>query len=130
MIKETVMLVLGRKVIAKLMIEHMRNVTHKEVFGVYEFNKVKNMALAHRPVFALVEIPERYGDPALDTLDVCGDIKEASPNCNIVLLCPEQDKKSVDICIEAKITGKIEDYIFYEASLEYLTSKVKTLLPA
>jgi len=44
-------------------------------------------------------------------------------------MCPEQDKKSVDACVEAKKTGKIEDYVFYDTSPEYLTSKLEAMLP-
>ena len=127
--KEIVMLVLYRKVIAGLLIEAIHNRTGLEVFGVYEFNKVKNMALVHQPTSALVEIPEKYGDPALDTLDVCDDIREACPFCKIMLMCPEQDKKSIDVCVDAKRNGKIEDYIFYDTTPEYLTSKLEALLP-
>ena len=127
--KEIVMLVLCRKVIAKLFIEHIQNNTQMEAFGVYEFNKVKNMALVHQPILALVEIPEQHGNPAGDALDVCEDIKDACPNCKIMLMCPEQDKQSVDACVEAKRKGKIEDYIFYDTTPEYLASKLESMLP-
>ena len=128
--KSAVMLILCRKVIAKLLIEHITNNTRLEVFGVYEFNRARNMAKIHRPAVALVEIPERHGDPALDALDVCADIKEVSPNCKVMLMCPEQDVQSVEACVEAKKSGKIEDYIFYDSSPEYLTSKLKALCPS
>jgi len=127
--KDIVMLVLCRRVIAKLFIEHIENNTNMEAFGGYEFGDAKKMALVRQPTLALVEIPERHGDPALDTLNVCEEIKEASPGCKVMLMCPEQDKKSVLACVEAKRRGKIDDYIFYEASPEYLTSKLESLVP-
>ena len=98
--------------------------------GKHQFNKVRNMALVHKRVVALVEIPERHGEPAHDALDVCDDIKEASPGCKIMLMCPERDKESVAVCEEAVKSGKVEDYVFFETSPEYLTSKLKTMLPA
>ena len=128
--KKIVMLVLCRKVLAKLFIEHINNNTQMKALGVYKFNEVKNMALLHNPNLALVEIPERHGESAREAFDVCDDIKEARPGCKVMLMCPEQDKKSVDACVKAKKKGKIEDFIFYEASLEYLTSKLEALLPA
>jgi hypothetical protein len=123
------MLVLCRKVIAKLLIEHITGNTRLEAIGVYEIDKAKKMAQIHQPVIALVEIPERHGKPALDAFDVCEDIKEACPGCKIMLMCPEQDGWSADACADAKRSGRIEDDIFYEASPEYLTSKLKALLP-
>ena len=128
--EEIVMFVLCRKIIAGLFIDHIQSNTQMRVFDVYEFNKVRNMALVHKPVIALVEIPERHGDPAQDALDVCNDIKEASPGCKIMLMCPENDDGSVGACVDAMKKGKIEDFLFYDASPEYLTSKLESMLPA
>ena len=128
--KKVVMLVLCRKVLAKLFIEHIKNNSQMEAFGVYRFNEVKNSAIIYQPVIALVEIPEKHGDPFQETFGVCGDIREICPECKIMLMCPEQDKRSVDFCVEAKKTGKIEDYVFYDTTPEYLTSKLEALCPA
>jgi len=127
--KKNVILVLCRKVIAKLFIEHIKNNTQMEAFGVFRFDEAKNKALIHNPTLALVEIPERHGDPAQEAFDVCDDIREACPGCRVMLMCSEQDKKSVDACVEAKKKGMIEDYVFYDTSPEYLTSKLEALLP-
>ena len=127
--KKIVMLVLCRKVLAKLFIEHIKNNTQMEAIGVYKFNEAKNMALIHKPTLALVEIPERHGEAAREAFAVCEDIKEVCPDCQIMLMCPEQDKKSVDACIEAKRNDKIEDYVFYDTTPEYLTSKIEALMP-
>ena len=127
--KEVVMLVLCRKIIAKLFIEHIKSKTQMEVIGVYEWNKVRNVVLVHHPTIALVEIPERHGEPAQEALDVCADIKKTCPECQIIMMCLEQDKKSIDVCVDAKRNGKIEDYIFYDTTPEYLTSKLEALLP-
>ena len=127
--QKTVLLVLCRRVLATLFIEHIKNTTQMEARGVYRFEEAKNMALIHNPTLALVEIPERHGDPALDALGVCDEIKKASPGCQIMLMCPEQNKKCIDACVEAKKRGEIADYVFYETSPEYLTSKLQSLLP-
>ena len=128
--KEIVMLVLCRRVIAKLLIEHIKNNMMMDAFDLYEYDKAKRIATVRQPALALVEIPERYDNPALDALDVCKDIKEACPNCKIMLMCPEHDKKSVESCIDALKKGQIDDYVFYDTSPEYLTSKLESLLPA
>ena len=127
--KNTVMLVICRKVMAGFFIEHVGKSGNMEAFGVYKFNEAKNMATVRQPTLAVVEIPERHGDTALEALDVCEDIREASPECKIILICPEQDKNSVEACQNAKSQGKIEDYVFYDSSAEYLTSKLESLLP-
>ena len=127
--RKVVILVLCRKVIAQLFIEHITNNTQMKALGVYGFSEVRNIALVHNPILALVEIPEQHGDPVQEAFDVCGDIKKVCPNCKIMLMCPEKDKKSVDACVEAKKKGYIEDYVFYDTSPIYLTSKLEALLP-
>ena len=127
--KKIVMLVLCRKVISGLLIEAIKQRTDMDAFGVYEFNKARNMAMVRQPKIALVEIPENRGDPAREALDICGDIQEVSPGCRIILICPENDEESVAACIEAIKEGKINDYLFYDLSVDYLVSKLISLCP-
>ena len=125
--KKIVMLVLCRRVISGLLIEAIKSRTAMDAFGLYEFNKAKSMAMARQPQIALVEIPENRGHPTQDALDVCGDIQKASPGCKIILICPENDEESVAACIEAVKDGRINDYLFYDLSVEYLVSKLISL---
>lgn len=125
--KKTVLLVLCRRVIADLLIETIEKRPQMKAHGIYEFKDARAAAATYKPQIALVEIPEAPGDPALKAFDVCKVIKEASPDCKIVMLCPEADKKSVTICVQAKKLGEIEAFLFYEASVEYLVSQLEAL---
>ena len=125
--RKTVLLVLCRKVIAGLMIDTINRRPDMEAFGVYRFSEAGPAACTYSPHIALLEIPERVNQPALETLDACREIKEASPDCKIILLCPERDKESVSACVAAKKQGKIEDFLFYESSVDYLVSKLESL---
>ena len=126
---EAVLLVLCRKVIAGLLIESISKNQNMRVYGVYKHNEVRSAAMTYKPQLALIEVADRYGDPvpAEDALDVCLDIRESSPDCKIMLLCPERDKESVNMCVDAKKRGEIQDFLFYEASVEYLVSKLEAL---
>ena len=127
--KNTVMLVLCRRVIAGLLIEAIQKRIDMEAFGLYEFDKAKNMAMLRQPKIALVEIPERHGPSARCALDVCEDIRDASPGCKIILICPENDEKSVEATLKAKKEGEIDDFLFYDLSVDYLIAKLESLLP-
>ena len=129
--KKAVMLVLcQRRIVAEALVGYIERSSNLSAFVVRKFTDAADIAKVRLPVLALVEIPERYGSPALDTLDVCEEIKKASPGCKIVLLCPEQDKESVDICIDERWRGSIEDFLFYDSSMDYLASKLKALCGA
>lgn len=127
--KNTVMLVLCRRVIAGLLVEAIQKRIDMEVFGLYEYNKAKNMAELRKPKIALVEIPERHGFPVQYVLDVCKDIQEASPGCKIILICPENNEESVEATLKAKKEGEIDDFLFYDLSVDYLVAKLETLVP-
>jgi len=127
--RKTVMLVLCRKVISGLLIEAIKSRTDMDAFGLYEFSEAKGMATAMQPKIALVEIQENRGNPAQDALDACMEIKEASPGCKIILICPDNDEESVSACIEAVKEGRINDYLFYDLSVDYLVSKLMSLCP-
>ena len=127
MSKTIVMLLLCRRVIADLLIKTIERNNDVEAFGVYDYKNAVTSAAARKPDIALVEIPEKHGTPALDTLEICEGIKAICPGCKIVLLCPEQDKDSVSASVEAKKQGKIEDFLFYDSGVDYLVSKLEAL---
>ena len=123
-----VLLVLCRKVIGGSLAESIEKRPRMKAFAVYDYQNAEIEAAAHKPDIALVEIPERHGTPALDTLVVCQNIRCASPGCKIILLCPENDEASVRVCVEAKQREKIDDYVFYDSTTAYLVSKLESLL--
>ena len=125
--KTIVMLLLCRRVIADLLITSLEKNGNVHAFGVYDYKNAVNTTASRKPNIALVEIPERHGTPARDTLEICDGIKGARPECKIVLLCPERDKESVNVCVEAKKQGKIEDFLFYDSGVDYLVSKLEAL---
>ena len=127
--RNIVMLVLCRKVIAQLIVEAIEKRSGTTVFAEYDYSNVGTIAAVHKPDIALIEIPERRGTPALDILDVCAEINKAVPGCKIMLLCPDKDKGSIDVCVKAKKKSQIEDFMFYEAGVEYLASKLEAMLP-
>ena len=126
--KKIVMLVLCRKIITELLVEAIHKRTNLETFALYEFNRAKDIAMMKKPNFALVEIPERQGTPAMDAIAVCEEIKEASPGCKIILFCPENDRESVKASTKAAKDGKIDDFMFYDLSIDYLVAKLEMMI--
>ena len=123
------MLVLWRRVISDLLIGKIGKRNGVEAIGVYSLSEARTAAEILKPCVALVEIPLRQGEPALEALKVCEEIKEVSAGCKTAILCPEEDDESVQICIEAKRQGKIDDFLFYDSTTVYLVSKIESLCP-
>jgi len=127
--QKNALLVLCRRVIAELVTEYMESNTNMKAHCVYRYDEARLMVSILQPIVALVEVPERHGDPVLDAFDLYDFIKEECPDCKILLMVSEQDKKGVAACVEAKQKGRIEDFIFYNASVQYMTAKLEAMLP-
>ena len=72
----------------------------------------------------LIEIAESGGYNAGFCLQLCDRIRKGAPGCRLLLLCPEQNEMSVSAAGEAMRNGRIDDFLFYDASIEFLVSKL------
>lgn len=77
---------------------------------------------------ALIEVGETSDYGARHCLDLCRRLRKCAPCCKLVLMCPEQDEAGVCQMIQAKKGGQIDDFVFYDASLDYLSSKLLSML--
>jgi len=76
---------------------------------------------------ALVEIAESGGHGAAECLALCARLREEAPQCKLLLMCPERDRDSVARAIEAKSQGRIDDFVFYDVTTDYLVSKLLSM---
>jgi len=76
---------------------------------------------------ALVEVAESGGHGIAECLALCACLREGVPQCKLLLMCPEQDRDSVAQAIAAKWQGRIDDFVFYDATTDYLVSKLLSM---
>jgi len=60
-------------------------------------------------------------------LVLCGLIRERAPECGLMLLCPESGAAGIEQAVSAKRSGAIDDFIFYDAGMEYMVAKLLSL---
>ncbi len=85
-------------------------------------------ALQKSPQVILLEVPE-CGLPSIaECLSISDEIKQKLPTCKILLMCSERDKVAVGGSIEAKKTGRVDDFVFFDTSVQYLTASLKAFL--
>jgi len=77
---------------------------------------------------ALIEAAETGIHDVAQCLKICATLRKETENCKLILMCPDQDEEAVAQTVSAKQEGRIDDFVFYEASFEYLTSKIMTML--
>jgi len=125
---KTVILALCRKLISNLIKETIEKRPGMEVIAGDGYKYADVIAETHKPNIALVEMPERDGTPDPDILKICGEIKAGSPGCMVILICPEKDSDRVNECVEAKKRGYIDEFLFFDATSDYLISKIEALI--
>ena len=76
---------------------------------------------------ALIEVAED-GEPDMSRcLALCGRLHKQAPECKLLLLLPGADKPGVARAANARKEGIIEDFVFYDASSDYLISKLLSM---
>jgi hypothetical protein len=76
---------------------------------------------------ALVEAGED-GDVGVPyCLTLCAMLRDEVPACKLLLFCSERDKEGIRMAVAAKLDGSIDDFVFYDAGMEYLCSKLLSM---
>ncbi len=120
----TVLLVMKRQPIADFIIEKGRAIRWIE-----EPDQSKVIeTIANKSIdVALIEVSESKNRDVAKCLDLSKSVRDCQSDCKLILMCPEQDRVSVEQVILAKRTKLIDDFVFYEASIDYLISKLMSI---
>ena len=81
----------------------------------------------HLAAGALLEVTED-GEYDMDfCLALCTWLREATPDCHLMLMCPENQQETVNRAIAAKKQKLIDDFVFYDVALDYLAASLQSL---
>jgi len=73
---------------------------------------------------AVIESFAGSSTEAEKVLALCADLRQASPDCQILLLVPQDYKEGRDLAMRAVKSGFLDDYVFLDTSLDYLVAKL------
>ena len=82
---------------------------------------------SHLATGVLLEVSEDGEQDIGFCLALCAWLREVTPGCRLMLMCPEGQEETVRHAIEAKRKGEIDDFVFYDVSLDYLSASLQTL---
>ena len=60
-------------------------------------------------------------------LSLCTDLRRTGPGCQILLLVPQDNKEGRDMAMKAINAKVVDDYVFFDTSLDYLLAKLLAL---
>ena len=122
-----VLLIMHRRIMSDAVKRSLSGNPDFELFLNQDYKNVKDYVLTYKPDITLVEIPESNAYHPKEYLEICVEVRETAPQCKLLLMCPENSDESKRAAVESMHSGIIEDFIFYDVSIEYLATKLKAL---
>ena len=124
-----VLLVMRRRILSDALIVKVSNDPEFTIIAEQNYAIAMLTAEVHSPDISLIEIPESGPwKSAVKCLAVCDAIRKQIPACKQVILCNENDVDSCRAVIRAKQEHRIDDFLFYDNSMNYLLSKIVALV--
>ena len=123
---QSIVLIMRRKPVATALRQRIQD-NARDLDLVISYDQAPDLVRQDEGTAALIEVAE-YGMFNLSyCLKLCAVLRETTSRCRILLLCPEEEEDIVAAALKAKQDQLIDDYIFYDATLDYMASKILTL---
>ena len=120
----TLVLMMLRQPVAQCLTKKLSGASGVRVLHYSDYSNAAGAVHTDGADTVLVEIAESGEYDASYCLALCSRLRGAAPGCRLLALCPEHDGAGVLAMVEAKQEGLIEDFIFYDASIDYMASKL------
>ena len=98
----------------------------EEIFQILPMLDYKQAALDAQVLSIDIAIVD--GNQEIGTaLQLCGQLRTSVPRCKILFMVGQQSRADMEIAVAAKRSGRIHDFLFYDASLDYLIAKLSSM---
>ena len=124
----SIVLLMWRKVIAESLLAELKKEPGIQLLYEPEYSHANAIIRNHKAKVALIEAAETGGRVVSCCLEICASLRKEAEKCKLILMCPDQDEEAVAKTVNAKHEGRIDDFVFYEASFDYLSSKLIAML--
>lgn len=91
-----------------------------------DYEQVKKTQFTNVDVF-LIEVAESGKFDIDYCLNLTKIIRELYPKCKLLLMCSDHDEECISLVLKAKREGLIDDFVFYDVTIDYLSSKLLAL---
>ena len=92
-----------------------------------DYDHVDAAIRSHQAAGALLEVSEDGRQDMGYCLALCARLRETAPRCRLMLMCPEGQAETIRRAVDAKRRGEIDDFVFYDVSLDYLAASLQSL---
>lgn len=124
---KTVLLIMRRASLAQGLMAKARDDPDLRLCYEPDYDHVDAAIRSHQAAGVLLEVAEDGAQDIDFCLALCAWLREVTPRCRLMLMCPEGQVEAVHRAIEAKRKGEIDDFVFYDVSLDYLAASLQSL---
>ena len=109
---KTAVLIMKRASLAQGLMQKMSADQDVQLFYEPDYANADIAIRSHLAQVALLEVAES-GECTVDyCLGLCGWLREVTPDCRLLLMCPENNLQAVEKSIRAKREKLIDDFVF------------------
>jgi hypothetical protein len=113
-----------RKAIVQGLMDRLRDSPDVRLIDELDYQNANKAIRRYGAKGALIEAAESGQYGMIYCLTLCKQLRKQTPECKLLLMCPEQDEQSVKLVVDAKWEKQIDDFVFYDVTLDYLASKL------
>ena len=124
---KTVLLIMRRASLAQGLMAKVQDAPGLQLCYEPDYANADVAIRSHLATGALLEVAEDGAQDIDFCLALCAWLREVTPHCRLMLMCPEGQAETVHRAIEAKRRGEIDDFVFYDVSLDYLAASLQSL---
>ena len=124
---KTVLLIMRRASLAQGLMAKARDDPGLRLCYEPDYDRADTAIRSHQATGALLEVAEDGRQDMGYCLSLCAWLREVTPHCRLMLMCPEGQTETIHRAIEAKRKGEIDDFVFYDVSLDYLAASLQSL---
>lgn len=124
---KTVLLIMRRASLAQGLMAKVQDAPDLRLCYEPDYDNADTAIRSHLAAGALLEVAEDGEQDIGFCLSLCAQLRKVTPHCHLMLMCSEGQMEAVHRAIEAKRKGEIDDFVFYDASLDYLIASLQAL---
>jgi DNA-binding NarL/FixJ family response regulator len=124
---QIIVLVMQRGLAAQGLMRKLRDDPAFQLVFVPSYSSAAETIRSRNAGIALIEVAETAEHDVARCLALCAQLRRQAPLCKLLLMCPEQDEAAVTRTVKAKREGHIDDFVFYDASAEFLVFKLLSM---
>lgn len=122
-----IMLLMHRKMLADALIKELRDETGYQLTAEYNDGCFVQTAAILKPDIIVLEIPESCQPDLVKWEQIITGLKKEVPAAKILLLTPENIAPACALTLRMVNQHGADDFMYYDASLNYMIAKLKTL---